>query len=846
MQPPPERLGYFYMGAEYDWQRGVSTGIPLDYNARDLTTHAVCVGMTGSGKTGLCLGLLEEAGLDAVPAILIDPKGDISNLMLQFPELRPEDFAPWISPDDARRAGKSPAEYAAEVAQRWRNGLDGWGIGPDRIRLLQESVAYALYTPGSDAGLPINILGSLAAPGLDFDSHAEVIRERIHGTVNALLGLIGVAADPVQSREAILLAHIFEHFWRQNQDLDLNGLILSIQNPPVRQLGVLGVDSFFPEKERFQLAMAFNNLVASPRFQAWLQGEALDADSLLYSSDGKPQHSIFTFAHLPDPERMFFVTLLLESVLAWVRRQSGTQSLRALLYIDEALGFFPPVAQPPSKRPLMALLKQSRAVGLGCILATQNPADLDYKGLTNAGTWFIGRLQTNRDKDRVMEGLKGATVESGGDSERLDYDQAIGQLRPRLFLMHNVHQEEPLVFETRWVMSYLRGPLTRPEIQTLTARRSAHDDLPPAPESAPPIVTAQPIAATGSRPMPSGLSASRPVLDPGIPEFFLPATLDAASAAARHLPQSSSPVTLDQAYLVYQPAILGVASVRFFDRTHGISEQREIALIAPEPDQFGKVTWEQARPLPVPPGELGQQPARIEPGQGPFFEPAPERANSLSEMNRIARDFAEWLVFSSQLTLLTHPELGVVQHPDETEQQFKLRLQNLARERRDAQADELERAFARRLEKLEERLRKLKRAAERDESDLSARKREELIATGEMLWNLVSRRRLYRTASWMASRRRLASQARLDLEESQQEIEETEAEMAEVQQELAQEIDRVTPKWVDILRALTSLTLRPQRSDVNLTTVGLAWVPAWVLSSSQIPPNLVDNSSPIR
>ncbi|MFN8456727.1 MAG: DUF87 domain-containing protein [Anaerolineae bacterium] len=392
MQAPPEKLGSFYLGAEHDLKTGQRLEAPINYDARDLTTHAVCVGMTGSGKTGLCIGLLEEAALDQVPTILIDPKGDITNLLLQFPDLRPEDFQPWINADDARRKGQSEAEYAQATADTWRKGLADWGIGPERLRALQAATQYTIYTPGSDAGMPVSILGSLAAPGLDFESNAEAIRERIGGTVAALLGLVDLKVDPVRSREAILLANIFEFFWSKNENLDLAKLILSIQNPPVKQLGVFDVDTFFPQQDRFSLAMSFNNLVASPSFQYWLKGDPLDVDRLLYDAAGKPRQSIFYIAHLSDEERMFFVTLLLENVLTWVRRQSGTTSLRALLYFDEIFGYFPPTGEPPSKRPLLTLLKQARAFGLGVVLVTQNPVDLDYKGLTNAGTWFIGKL----------------------------------------------------------------------------------------------------------------------------------------------------------------------------------------------------------------------------------------------------------------------------------------------------------------------------------------------------------------------------------------------------------------------------------------------------------------------
>lgn len=829
MQPPPEHLGSFYLGAEYDLGSGAHTGKPLNYDARDLTTHALCVGMTGSGKTGLCLGLLEEAAIDDVPAILVDPKGDISNLVLQFPDLSPQDFAPWISQDEAQREGKTVAEYAADVAVRWKRGLETWGMSSDRIRMLKDSADYTIYTPGSDAGLPVNILGSLAAPGLSFDDHIETIRERISGTVNALLGFIGISADPLRSREAILLSNIFEHFWRQSQDLDLAKLILSIQNPPVRQLGVLDVDTFYPEKDRFELAMAFNNLAASPKFQNWLGGEALDIDSLLYTAEGKPRHSIFYIAHLSDKERMFFVTLLLETVLTWVRRQAGTNSLRALLYFDEVYGYLPPVAEPSSKRPLMALLKQGRAVGLGCILATQNPADVDYKGLTNTGTWFIGRLQAERDKSRVIDGLKTAIAETGGNSERVGYDQIISQLRPRVFLMHNVHEEEPTIFQTRWVMSYLHGPLTRSQIQALMAGRKDHRGISTEATTSP-VFAAQPAPIAESLNIPAGFSPNRQALDPSIPQLFLPVTVDEAAVLQRLPGAMRGNIRLDQAQLIYEPAVLGGATVRFFDRKQGISEQRERVLLAPAPDHLITVEWNRAEALSISLSDLQQGPARLKPGQGPFFALVPEAANSASELKSIAQAFADWLYYNSQLTLLAHPPLEVVQRPEETERQFKLRLRQAARERRDGEVDRLREKYATRMERLEGKLRKEKREWEQDRADYAARKTESWIATGEMLLTLLARRRVYRTASWTASRRRLASQAKMEAEESRQEIEDLEAELAGLQQELEREVTQITPKWVDILKALTAYTLHPRRADVKVRIVGLAWVPTWVIT----------------
>ncbi|MGD8997361.1 MAG: type IV secretion system DNA-binding domain-containing protein, partial [Anaerolineae bacterium] len=434
-----ERLGAFYLGKEYDVAKEQRLDRLLMYDARDLTTHALCVGMTGSGKTGLCIDLLEEAALDNVPTIIIDPKGDMTNMLLTFPELRPQDFRPWINADDARRKGMSEDAFAAQQAELWRNGLAEWGQSGERIRMLRNAGDFVVYTPGSDAGVPVSILQSFAAPPLSWDSEAELLRERIQGSVSALLGLVGVDADPVQSREHILLSNLFEHFWRQGEDLDLPKLILSVQKPPIRQLGVFDVDTFFPEKDRFELAMRINNIIAAPGFQSWLQGQPMDVASFLSTPTGRPRHAIFYIAHLSDAERMFFVTMLLNQVITWMRTQPGTTSLRALLYMDEIFGFFPPVANPPSKQPMLTLLKQARAFGVGVVLTTQNPVDLDYKGLTNAGTWFIGRLQTERDKMRVLDGLESASSQAGHALDRGELSDIISALGKRVFLLHNVH-----------------------------------------------------------------------------------------------------------------------------------------------------------------------------------------------------------------------------------------------------------------------------------------------------------------------------------------------------------------------------------------------------------------------
>ncbi len=430
------------------------------YESRDLVTHAVCVGMTGSGKTGLCLGLLEEAALDGVPVIAIDPKGDLGNLLLTFPGLSAQEFRPWIDEDEANRAGQTPDAFAEAEANKWKAGLAEWGQDGDRIARLRAAADFAIYTPGSGAGLPVSILSSFAAPPAAVQADRELLSERASATATSVLSLAGSEAAP-RSREHTLLSTLFTTAWTAGQDLSFESLIHQVQAPPMQKVGILDLESFFPQKDRFELALQLNGVIAAPGFDQWFAGEPLDPASLLRTAKGKPRVSIFSIAHLGDAERMFFVSLLLNQIVGWMRTQTGTSSLRAIVYMDEIAGFFPPVANPPSKAPLLTMLKQARAFGVGVVLATQNPVDLDYKGLSNTGTWFLGRLQTERDKARVLDGLEGA---ASGGLDRAEAERILSALGKRMFLLHNVHDNKPLVFQTRWTMSYLRGPMSRQQI----------------------------------------------------------------------------------------------------------------------------------------------------------------------------------------------------------------------------------------------------------------------------------------------------------------------------------------------------------------------------------------------
>jgi hypothetical protein len=550
-----EKLGAFYLGKEYDLaSRKRQEGLLL-YDSKDLTTHGVIIGMTGSGKTGLGIALLEEALIDNIPIIAIDPKGDLTNLLLNFPQLRAQDLRPWVNEQDALNAGLTPEQFAAKQADLWRKGLGGWGQDPARIARLQDAADFAVYTPGSSAGMPVSVLRSFAPPPAHVGQDTDLLRERIQTTATSLLALLGIEADPITSREHILVSNILESTWASGKALDLAGLIRAIQIPPFERIGVMDLDAFYPAKERFQLAMRLNNLLAAPGFEAWLEGDPLNINRMLFTDSGKPRASIFTISHLSDAERMFFVSMLLNEILAWMRTQTGTSSLRAILYMDEIFGYFPPVKNPPSKAPLLTILKQARAFGLGVVLSTQNPVDLDYKGLSNTGSWFIGRLQTDRDKERVLAGLEGAAAGTGFDRGRME--EVLAGLGKRVFLLNNVHENAPVTFETRWVLSYLRGPLTREQIKILMAdKKSASAQAP----TASPQAAAAPASpgAVASTPSSAG---EPPIVAPGINVMYL-----AASGAGQGL--------------MYYPAVAGWLDVYYSSAKYKVDATRKLAVAA--------------------------------------------------------------------------------------------------------------------------------------------------------------------------------------------------------------------------------------------------------------------------
>ncbi len=800
-----EKLGVFYLGREYDLAAKKIQDNLLLYDSRDLVTHAVAVGMTGSGKTGLCIDLIEEAAIDGVPSILIDPKGDLANLLLTFPQLRGQDFLPWINAEDATRKGLSPQDYANQQAATWQKGLGDWAQSGERIQRLREAAEFVIYTPGSSAGVPVSILKSFAAPPAEIMEDGELLQERIATTVTSLLGLLNIEADPLQSREHILISTLIGQTWQRGQDLDIAALIGQIQNPPVAKIGVLDLESFYPSKDRFGLVMALNNLLASPGFNAWLEGVPLDIGQILYTPQGKPRVAIFSVAHLSDNERMFFVSMLLNQILGWMRTQPGTTSLRALVYMDEIFGYFPPTANPPSKKPLLTLLKQARAFGVGVVLATQNPVDLDYKGLSNTGTWFIGRLQTERDKARVMEGLEGAATSAGSNFDRQKMEQLLASLGNRVFLMNNTHEDEPAIFQTRWCLSYLRGPLTRSQIKLLMDPYKA--SLAPA-AAAVPVSTAvaASVASVETAPAAAGFSGVQPTLPADVPQYFVP--LRGSSAG-----------------VVYQPMLVGGAKVRFSEAKSKVEASREVIAATPIRDQVVAVSWDEAQEANFSLNDLEKSPA-----QGVKFGDLPGAAIKAKNFAEWNKDFVSWVYGAQSLQLLRSPSLGQLSKPGEDERDFRVRLQQAAREQRDAQVDDLRRKYATKINALQEKVRKAEQVVQREAEQANQAKMQTALSFGATLLGAFTGRKIasastinkassaFKGVSRSMQQQGDVTRAKDSVETYKSQLEELNAQFQEESNALEGRIDPAT-------ETLETVVINPKKTDINVLLVALVWAP---------------------
>lgn len=857
----------FYLGRIFDPAQGKVTDQPLSYDPDDLTTHAVVTGMTGSGKTGLCIDLLEEAALNGIPAILIDPKGDLTNLLLHFPGLSPAEFQPWLDADAVRRQGKTLEVVAEETAARWQAGLAEWGLGPERIAALQQAAEFAVYTPGSDSGKQVSILASLQAPSIPWEGNREILREKISATVTALLGIMGLSdIDPVRSREHILLSNIFEAAWSQGKSLDLGELILQTQSPPFSKLGVFPVENFFPEKDRLGLAMLLNNFLAAPAFQTWMEGQPLDIPALLYTADGRPRHSVFYLAHLSDAERMFFVTLLISSFETWMRTQSGSSSLRAILYFDELVGYLPPVSNPPSKMILLRMLKQARAFGVGLLLASQNPVDVDYKALSNAGTWFIGKLQTEQDKQRLLDGLSGA----GGGIDSAEYSRLISGLGKRVFLLHNVHSSQPVLFQTRWTLNYLAGPLTRAQIPALNRLAATASSISYAqtrgqavqPGPVPPVVTAPAspgssqvaVPAAVSVPVPplrpaapppapayNGAAASqapespaapdddaqpgtttRPAVPASVSEYFMPNNRTLAQALqveGRVLAEGTPPA----AYL-YRPALVAQARIRFLARKYGIETEQVRTALALNLDRRGVVRWDENQAEALDPQLIqlnGLSQARFDTLGAPLGD--------TRILAALQKDFLDWAYRTSQLRLRANESLAVYALPEVSTGAFRDQCSQAARAGRDDEIDKINASFDTKEAGFREKLSREQREMQQDEQEYNERKMEEFGTGVENIIGLFSKSR--RRLSTSLTKHRLTEQAKGEVDESRQVIKGLQDQLTELEKERQQALQQANDRWAQLVDDISEVPLTPQKKDVFLDLFGVIWLPHYVLRS---------------
>lgn len=821
--------GQILLGKVFDMPTGKLTDELVNYDPSDLTTHGIVTGMTGSGKTGLCIGMLEEAAIEGIPAIIIDPKADLTNLLLHFPNLLPEDFKPWIDPDLPRRSGKTLDEVAAETAENWKNGLAGWNMGPEQLTELSQSVDFGLFTPGSSMGTQVNILSSFSAPEIPWSGNEEILREKISTIVTALLGLVGMTdIDPLKSREHILLSNILESAWSNNKSLDLTELILQVQNPPFERLGAFPVNSFFPEKDRFALAMLLNNFLASPTFENWRKGIPLDIGKLLYSPSGKARHNIFYIAHLNDNERMFFVTLLFASIESWMRTQRGTSALRALVYFDEILGYLPPIANPPSRPIMLRMLKQARAFGVGILLATQNPVDVDYKGLSNAGTWLIGRLQTERDKARLLDGLDSA----GGGMDRSMADQLISKLGKRTFLLHNVHSKGPKIFQTRWVLNYLAGPLTRdliPQLMKLIPDSARLQQ--PVDAAAQANGTVAQAQAAGYTPIPSQPAASspidnvvrsttKPLVPAGVNEFYLPNDLSLADALRQN--RIAPGAQVEQQGLVYHPLLLAQAAVGYKAPKYALDFVRSVASV-PSDVRGQLVSWDDFISRAFDRNEITRAPL-----QSSQFTALPGWLSDAKLIKKLEGDFLDWVTRNASIEVKANSALKMYAGPEVSDEEFRADAAKSVDTAMQAELDEVEKTFDKKRVQLESKIRKQEMEVDQQDDDYRARKMEEVGQGASFLAGLFGIGRKKSLSSSM-TKRRLTSKSKAELEQEKAELDMLQSQLENFNQDKETALQEIRDRWSAAADKIDLIPVTPYRKDIYTDFFGIAWAPYYVL-----------------
>lgn len=782
-----EKLGLFYLGKEIDIKSGEQTDDLLLVKNKNLTTHAAIIGMTGSGKTGLGISMIEEAVLDKIPSIIIDPKGDMGNLLLAFDDFDPKKFEPWVDEGEAEKKGMSVEEYAQATAQKWEHGILSANQNRDRVKRYINGADFTIFTPGSSAGIPISALSSFDAPSVAALQDRDTFSYLLNSTVTSILALIGITADPLKSKEFLLLTTLFNHFWKKETNLTLEELIGHVANPPFEKIGVLALKSFYPQNERLKLAMLLNNVLASPTFSAWLDGDPLDIESLLYTKEAKPRVSILSIAHLNDNERMFFVTMFLNKFISWMRTQSGTSSLRAMLYMDEIYGFFPATSNPPSKNPMLLLLKQARAYGINITLSTQNPVDLDYKGLSNIGSWFIGRLQTKQDIERVIDGL----IKSGSDAmDKKSTSALLANLQKRVFLFKSAHRDEISLFSTRWVMSYLRGPLSKPQIELLMHDKKEALKA----QEKEPIITTKEKKSLGSTP---------PLLSDKIDQYY-------------HMPKITETPE-------FEPYLVANATIRYYNAKRAIDVEEEFYYKYFIDVRDKEIDWDN--------GDKNEDDFElydVSSVENSSFAQIPRFISESDDLDELKKEFTNHLYHEKLLTLYKVASLKLESEVDEMIPQFKIRINDILRIKQDEASEKLRTKFEKKKITLDKRYQRAIEKLEKEEADVSSRTTDTVLAFGMTILDAflgrsaVKRSTASRAGSTIRNARKIYSE-KDDVAVAERKVLEVEEDIEALAEELESEIEKISEDFKIENYEIEEFYIKPRRSDIYNVEMFLLW-----------------------
>ena len=768
-----EKMGLFYLGKD-----SKDDDLTL-YKSKHLTTHAAIIGMTGSGKTGLGIGLIEEAAIDNIPAIIIDPKGDMGNLCLAFEDYKASDFEPWIDPINASNKNKTIEEMAQDTASMWKEGTKSFFQDSSRVEKFSK-VEKTIYTPGSSAGVSVNILGNFDAPSAEVLEDSDTLSSLINATVSSLLSLVSIEADPISSKEHLLLSNIFYHFWSQGTSLSLESLIGHIASPPFEKIGMLQLKSFYTLKDRMKLAMLFNNVISSVSFSSWIEGESLDIQNMLYDENGKAKISIFSIAHLDDSQRMFFVTILLNAYISWMRRQRGSSTLKSILYMDEIFGFFPPQANPPSKEPMLLLLKQARAFGTGVILSTQNPVDLDYKGLSNIGTWFIGKLQTKQDISKVIDGIA-----SKSDLSKSELIDKISTLKGRHFFLKNVHTEKTDEFYTRWVLSYLKGPMTKDDIKMLMKDKKTKTTT----------IEEKSISKSTSS------SSMKPLISQNIKEYF-----------------NDTNINSNSEFYAY---IYASAKLRFFNQRKGIDTQEDLYYKVELDERMNDINFEDAYNE-----ELVNKSTKAI--SNASYSTLPSFISEAKNLRSIEKQLNNYLYDTKRLELYSCRSLKLESSLNESYRDFVVEVENTIKEKKEQEIQKLQDKYETKYDRLEDKLKKLHMKLQKEEADVSAKTTDTVIGIGVTILGALFGKKLFSSSTISKGASALKKGGRVlkeknDVKNTQSLIEDLNEDIAQLEIDLEEQIQKIQDELQIDNFEIKTIQIKPRRSDISINDIALLW-----------------------